>query len=654
MDKFFKKRPAVDIKDQSNKRPCHEISSHAEDEPILRSDPLVLVGWNCNGLTPRLRSESDVQAFRDFLVKYTPDVIFLSEVRISAAFKSASGKANSQAERLRSKMRQEDRKSCADASLVHSLMSTPELQSYKLHLSLADTKYSGTAMLWNKNTISGPKVVRYHLGREKSKRHHPEGRVIYAKFEHFSVLHTYSPNNGWEEKHFARRRAWDKQVKEFMERKRKSGIRVIWMGDLNVAPKNEDLSHASYCRQQSKGDRSKLSPADVGLPGCTDAERDRFAEILEADSSVSAMILQEAGWRVKPVLMRCWDSEEDEGSTNCFDRELRAAELTVEKLGLEPLHVYDFVKEYWTDVFENVFLRGIRHGFVPNADLACNRWVKFGAFPERVAQVGGENAPIATGHYAMVQHTEKGTRLLAARDEVKDQSYFLGSVHESALRRVILPVGDLLKTEVVSIAADLRLAAAEAKSSRGICFVGKRSMSEFIEQYVELNEGGKFVDIDSCEVLGDVRNGWALTVGQRARIGGLAEARFVVGRRGRDIVVAPHEHEALRSRGVWCNKADWIGKEPQSITNGGEQEVCFKACSTMRMGRAWVKRENGGWSVRFDRERRKVGRGQAVVVYNGRECLGALWPVCEHGEEAGAQGLAQGMAEGCVVDGVGS
>ncbi|KAI0564725.1 tRNA methyl transferase [Gracilaria domingensis] len=357
------------------------------------------------------------------------------------------------------------------------------------------------------------------------------------------------------------------------------------------------------------------------------------------DSSVSALILREAGWRVKPVLMRCWDSGQDEGSTNCFEEELRAAELTVEKLRLEPLQVFDFVKEYWTDVFENVFLGGIRRGFIPNADLACNRWVKFGAFPERVAELSHEDTPIATGHYAMVQHTSTGSRLLAARDEVKDQSYFLASVQEKALRRVVLPVGDLLKTEVVSIASDAQLPAAEAKSSRGICFVGKRSMGEFIEQYVDLNDEGRFVDVDSGDVLGDVTNGYALTVGQRARIAGLAKARFVVGRRGKDIIVASHEHECLRSTGVWCGTADWIGNEPECIADGDEKQVSFKACSTMRMGKAWVKRECGGWSVRFDEERRKIGRGQAVVVYDGRECLGALWPVCEHDEREAVETL---------------
>ncbi|KAI0564693.1 Endonuclease/Exonuclease/phosphatase [Gracilaria domingensis] len=288
MANFFKKRAAGDPKEPGSKRARREAPPNTDVDRDVRGDPLVIVAWNCNGLTPRLRSESDVRAIRDFLLKYTPDIMFLSEVRVSAAYNGTSSKSDQQAQRVRGRMRQDDSKSSADVSLVQSLLSTPELRSYAVRFSLADTKYAGTAMLWNKKTVRSPKVMRYNLEREKSKKHHPEGRVIYAKFENFSVLHTYSPNNGWEEKHFQRRRAWDNQLKQFMARKRESGIKVIWIGDLNVAPKDEDLSHPTYYRSQTKGSRDVLSPMDVGQPGCTDGERNRFAEILDSGDMVDA------------------------------------------------------------------------------------------------------------------------------------------------------------------------------------------------------------------------------------------------------------------------------------------------------------------------------------------------------------------------------
>ncbi|PXF46345.1 tRNA-specific 2-thiouridylase MnmA [Gracilariopsis chorda] len=344
------------------------------------------------------------------------------------------------------------------------------------------------------------------------------------------------------------------------------------------------------------------------------------------DSSVSALILREAGWCVNPILMRCWDDQQDEGSNNCFDTELRAAERTVATLKVEPLKVFDFVKEYWTDVFENVFLRGIKSGFIPNADLACNRWVKFGAFPERVTELGGHNARMATGHYAKVRHTPEGVRLYAARDIQKDQSYFLASVQGDSLKRVTLPVGDLLKSEVISIASAVNLPSATAKSSRGICFVGKRSMAEFLAQYVVMEPGGKFVSLTSGEVLGEVKNGHAFTVGQRAKIGGLAQAMFVVRKQGKDIIVAPQGHKSLRCQSVWCDRADWVRAEPWSLAAGRETKLSFKGCSTMAMQEASVRRKDGGWVVSFEKEGKRIARGQAIVLYDGDECLGALWP----------------------------
>lgn len=343
------------------------------------------------------------------------------------------------------------------------------------------------------------------------------------------------------------------------------------------------------------------------------------------DSSVSSLILREAGWRVNPVLMRCWEHQQDDVTPNCFDTELRAAEATVQNLKLQPLQVFDFVKHYWTDVFDAVFLHGVRNGFMPNADLACNRYVKFGAFPARVAQLAGPNTFYATGHYARIEHSQQGPKLLAARDHTKDQSYFLASVRQDALTRAVLPVGDLLKTEVKTIAAAAHLPAANAKSSRGICFVGKRRMEDFIEQYLPGDHSGNFIVYGTEQVLGEVKCGYAFTIGQRARIKSLAEAMYVVGKRGRDVLVAPRSHHLLRSNSVLCEKADWIRGEPDRIARGHEVEIAFKACSTMPKRKGRIKRQVDGWFLKFEHERQIVAPGQAIVLYEGQECLGALW-----------------------------
>lgn len=333
---------------------------------------------------------------------------------------------------------------------------------------------------------------------------------------------------------------------------------------------------------------------------------------------------------MNPLLMRCWNDASDntQPSSSCFEAELRAAEDTVRQLKLQDeVTVIDLVKEYWNEVFEDVFLSGVRSGFMPNADLACNRRVKFGAFPERVKEMFGEGGLLATGHYARVRKADSGNGalLLAARDARKDQSYFLASVRGKDLCNVVFPVGELTKDEVREIGGYAGLQALSRKSSKGICFIGKRSMRDFLEEYVE-GEHGQFVDVDTGGVLGDLDGAnSAYTIGQRARLGGLAEAVYVVGRRGRDVLVARGGHEKLFSDRVLCATVNWVNGEPPGLAEG--LGVSFKGCSTMPRKGATVRSAGPeGVEVTFDERTRRIARGQAVVLYDGDVCLGAAWP----------------------------
>lgn len=365
------------------------------------------------------------------------------------------------------------------------------------------------------------------------------------------------------------------------------------------------------------------------------------------DSSVSGLLLREAGWRVKPVLMRCWD-DGTSGEVPCWEAEQKAAIAATKALQLtDQLQTFDFVAEYWTDVFDGVFLEGMRRGFTPNADLACNRSIKFGAFPDRLRELAANQhihqteAPrFATGHYARVAYVDGKPMLLAAVDEKKDQSYFLGSVRGEALHSVVFPVGTLLKTEVKDIEKWASLPSLGLKSSRGMCFIGKKRLADFVEKYMA-GDRGQFVSVDG-QYRGDMNMpSFGYTIGQRARIGGLEEALYVVGKQGNDILVAAAKDERLFSHGVFCERIDWISGAPIGIENG--LKVDFKGCSTMKRGGAVVKKIGKGFAVLFDERTRRIATGQAVVLYDGDICLGAGWPV--EGEQA-RQALAKAFKHG--------
>jgi tRNA (5-methylaminomethyl-2-thiouridylate)-methyltransferase len=354
------------------------------------------------------------------------------------------------------------------------------------------------------------------------------------------------------------------------------------------------------------------------------------------DSSVAGFLLRERGWDVRPVLMRCWaDADDAETGTSCFTKELRAAESAVKALGLERrLSVFDFVSEYWTEVFQNVLLAGLEAGDTPNQDLACNAFIKFGSFPRRLAEESStvEPPPFATGHYARIDHglAEGRARLLRAVDPVKDQTYFLASVPSDALRHAMFPVGVLLKKDVREIAAHVGLPAAQQKSSRGICFVGKRNKAAFLERYMvehRLSENcgqGSFVLVETAEQIAPLAMpAYAYTIGQRARIGGQSQPFYVVGRRGNDILVAGSK---LVVEHAICDKPVWLsGAAPAELERSfSTMRLQFKSCSSGIPN--WCKlslRSDGRLQVRFEVSEPASAPGQALVFYKGEEVLGS-------------------------------
>lgn len=271
-------------------------SGEAESVPLVKRqranewgqrDPQSVVAWNCNGLTVRLSSRDDAAALLGFVEDHQPHVFCLSEVRLPAHCLSSNAKRGDGLPRVRHKIAQNNKKQQADKSLLDKLLSSPVFSCYKPYFSLADYKYAGTAIFVKQSMVLKPLIVRYNLDAEApAEQHDVEGRVIYMEWESLAVLHTYSPNNGWNEKGFKRRRKWDASVKDFLINRRANGVQAMWCGDLNVAPLDIDLSHPVYYKRQFAGDGPRPPSEYIGQPGCTPAERNSFAEILKASGSL--------------------------------------------------------------------------------------------------------------------------------------------------------------------------------------------------------------------------------------------------------------------------------------------------------------------------------------------------------------------------------
>lgn len=205
------------------------------------------------------------------------------------------------------------------------------------------------------------------------------------------------------------------------------------------------------------------------------------------DSSVAALLLKEQGYEVIGMFMRNWHDESVTLSDECpWIDDSNDALLIAQQLGI-PFQVLDLSKEYKERIVDYMF-HEYESGRTPNPDVLCNREIKFDVFLKAAMELGADY--VATGHYCRKDNTPQGNyRLLAGKDSNKDQSYFLCQLNQEQLSKALFPIGELRKSEVRAIAEENDLVTANKKDSQGLCFVGKISLPEFLQQQLEAKKG---------------------------------------------------------------------------------------------------------------------------------------------------------------------
>ena len=299
-------------------------------------------------------------------------------------------------------------------------------------------------------------------------------------------------------------------------------------------------------------------------------------------------------------------------------------------IGIEVEHV-NFAAEYKDRVFAE-FLREYRAGRTPNPDVLCNAEIKFKAFLDHAVRLGAER--IATGHYARVREGESsGFELLKGLDGSKDQSYFLHRLSQAQLARTLFPIGELKKSEVRRIAAEIGLPNAAKKDSTGICFIGERPFREFLNRYLA-NEPGPIED-DRGRTIGAHAGLSFYTLGQRKGIGigGLKASRgargggdhapWFVARKDleRNVlqVVSGHDHAWLQSHRVSADDASWVAGTPPAPGPYAAKTRYRQADAACELRGAGA---DGRVELAFDAPQWAVTPGQSVVLYDGDVCLG--------------------------------
>lgn len=339
------------------------------------------------------------------------------------------------------------------------------------------------------------------------------------------------------------------------------------------------------------------------------------------DSSVAAILLKKQGYKVIGLFMRNWDTSVNGdylGNPNLDDnicpqeQDYNDAIKVCEKLDIE-LHRVDFVKEYWDYVF-TYFLDELKKGRTPNPDIMCNKYIKFDMFAKEAKKLGADY--IATGHYARLIDG----KLLKGIDDNKDQTYFLSQLSNKQLENVLFPVGDLEKTEVRKIAEEYNLITAKKKDSTGICFIGERNFTKFLENYLP-NTPGEIINISTNEKVGEHIGLMYYTIGQRRGldIGGNKERLFVVGKDlNKNIlyVALGDDNEYLYSDSAIIEQMNWINHDDI-------RECCAKFRYRQKDNSVVVEKiDETHIKVIYTQGVKSVTPGQACVLYKGDECLG--------------------------------
>ncbi len=359
------------------------------------------------------------------------------------------------------------------------------------------------------------------------------------------------------------------------------------------------------------------------------------------DSSVSAALLRDRGYRVVGVHLKCWNVD------GCAQQDAEDARRAAETLNI-PFYVFDFEKEYKERVVAYM-VAGYKKGITPNPDVACNQEIKFGLFYKRAMEMGADY--VATGHYVRLRNTKKyeSTKkkgsyirkkfvirsLYIAKDKTKDQSYFLWTLTQKQLAHCLFPLGDLIKrTQVRALAKKYKLPNAEKKDSQGICFIGQVSLPEFLSTFIPQRKGA--VVNTAGEQIGEHQGAQYYTIGQRKGlgIGGSPVPLYVSEKdmKKNTITIAPEGDESLYQSKVVLSDVNFISPLPlMKHTNKLEfvsmsvwcrvryrqplfrAKLIFPRPSPPKAGRRAL---SAPIRVLFERPQKAVAPGQSAVFYS--------------------------------------
>ena len=379
------------------------------------------------------------------------------------------------------------------------------------------------------------------------------------------------------------------------------------------------------------------------------------------DSSVTAHLLKEQGYEVIGLFMKNWHDDSVTISNECpWLEDSNDAMIVAEKLGI-PFQVVDLSNQYKERIVDYMFDEYSK-GRTPNPDVLCNREIKFDVFMDIALKLGADF--VATGHYCRkgeeIFDGKPVYKLLAGKDNNKDQSYFLCQLSQEQLTKALFPIGELTKPEVREIAKEANLITAEKKDSQGLCFIGKVRLPEFLQQKLQPKEGeivtipadfsaytkaipnfeNKEVELayfsrkyeydkTDGKVVGKHQGAHYFTKGQRKglNVGGTKEALYVIETDVNENIIYTGEgknHKGLYRNVLFVSNQElhWI-REDLALQPGETMKVEARIRYRQKLEKATLYKVETGLYVEFANKQSAIQEGQFVAWYKNEELLGS-------------------------------
>ncbi len=342
------------------------------------------------------------------------------------------------------------------------------------------------------------------------------------------------------------------------------------------------------------------------------------------DSSVAAALLKNKGYDVIGIFMHFWHEQSDIeaqyheiGNKCCSLNAQEKARQVARILGI-PFYVFHFEEEFKKYVVD-YFINEYEIGFTPNPCIACNKKIKFDFLFKKINILGYKY--LATGHYIKNKKNAGEYNLYKARDNKKDQSYFLYNIQKEQLKYLIFPLGNYLKSDVRKMANKFNLPSAQSKDSQGICFILEKNINDFLKRYLKKYKKGNIVNIEG-EIIGTHEGLQFYTIGQRRGIQ-IASAKpyYVVDLdyKNNELIVTDNENDsAMFAEELEFTDANWLFGDIK-FPCGLYAAIRYRH----EPAKAIISRiDNNKFHLKFKNPQRAVMPGQSVVFYQKNKLIG--------------------------------